>query len=107
MQLAYISAALVALLPVAHAQYGYGSGSGSSSTTTSPAKPTSSVAGIHIVQVGNGGLTMSPNDITVPSGEVIEFHFFTGSHSVAQSSFAAPCAPLNTTAGFFSGSMPV
>ncbi|KAK0716065.1 hypothetical protein B0H67DRAFT_473267, partial [Lasiosphaeris hirsuta] len=61
------------------------------------------------INVGQGGLTMEPNDVTVPAGETIEFHFFTGSHSVAQSAFDSPCTPLsaNGTEGFFSGAQPV
>jgi plastocyanin len=48
---------------------------------------------------------MTPNEVTVPAGEMIEFHFYAGAHSVAQSSFDKPCEPLvnGTTVGFFSG----
>jgi plastocyanin len=108
MQLTHLPAALLALLPLAQAQYGYGSGSGSSSSSASASgAAASSIAGIHVVKVGDGGQTMDPADLSVPAGQVIEFHFYQGAHSVAQSAFVSPCTPLNGTTGFFSGSQPV
>jgi hypothetical protein len=114
MQLSMLPSALLALLPLVSAGYSYG-GSGSGTTTNSAS--TSGVAspatnGITVVNVGKNGLTMEPNDVSVPKGEIIEFHFFTGAHSVAQSAFDGPCTPLNATAGngtegFFSGAQSV
>ncbi len=107
------NAVIYALLPLASAGYSYGgSGTGStnSAATTGVASP--ATAGITIVKVGENGLTMDPNDVTVPKGETIEFHFYKGAHSVAQSAFDGPCTPLNATAGngtegFFSGAQQV
>ncbi|KAF8861458.1 Cupredoxin [Acephala macrosclerotiorum] len=98
--------ALLSALPLALAQ-GYGD-SGDSSTTSSAAASTttSSVAGVHVVTVGEGGkLAFSPNSITAAVGEIVEFHFFPPKHSVAQSTFGAPCTPFSNGTSFFSGSM--
>ncbi|KAI9053979.1 hypothetical protein LZ554_002923 [Drepanopeziza brunnea f. sp. 'monogermtubi'] len=57
---------------------------------------------IHSVTVGKSGLVFDPSTITAQVGDKIEFHFFPSRHSVAQSSFAKPCEPLNATS-FFSG----
>lgn len=91
-------------LPVVFAQYGGGSGSDDSSTktTVSAAASKSAVDGVHIVKVGAGGLTFEPASVNATVGDVVEFHFYKGTHSVAQSNFADPCQPLNST-GFFSG----
>ncbi|KAI8280733.1 hypothetical protein K4K59_008477 [Colletotrichum sp. SAR11_240] len=119
---------LLALLPaVAMAQYGYGSDdatddSSSSSmsmdmsmsmtTTASAAAASSSFSAsgtVHVVKVGESGLTFSPNDVKAAVGDTVEFHFYPKAHSVAQSSFDKPCEPLSngTATGFFSGPVPV
>jgi len=101
---------VLAALPVAFAQ-GYGSGDSSSSSvstaTSSAAATVETVSGktVHVVEVGNGALTFVPNSISAAVGDIVEFHFYPASHSVAQSSFAAPCTPLNSSA-FFSGPVP-
>ncbi|KAM0431859.1 hypothetical protein ACHAPT_005111 [Fusarium lateritium] len=61
---------------------------------------------VHVVKVGNGGLSFEPSDLKAAVGDVVEFHFYKGSHSVAQSSFDKPCEPLNSTS-FFSGDFDV
>ncbi|CZR53559.1 uncharacterized protein PAC_03438 [Phialocephala subalpina] len=98
--------ALLSALPLALAQ-GYGNSGDSSSTTSSAAaSTTSSVAGVHVVTVGAGNsLAFSPNSITAAVGEIVEFHFYPPAHSVAQSSFAAPCTPFSNGTSFFSGQM--
>ncbi|KAH7413467.1 Cupredoxin [Cadophora sp. MPI-SDFR-AT-0126] len=95
---------VLSLLPLTLAQYGYGDSSKSSTTVEAAAASTtaSSSGPIHTVKVGDGGLTFDPNSLTASVGDTVEFHFFPATHSVAQSSFAAPCAPLNDTS-FFSG----
>ncbi|KAI8264470.1 hypothetical protein K4K56_005400 [Colletotrichum sp. SAR 10_98] len=117
---------LLALLPaVAMAQYGYGSDDSTDSsssmsmdmsmsmTTTASAvaaSSSSSASGtVHVVKVGDGGLTFSPNDVKAAVGDTVEFHFYPKAHSVAQSSFDKPCEPLSngTATGFFSGPVPV
>ncbi|KAG8667073.1 hypothetical protein FPOAC2_12220 [Fusarium poae] len=60
----------------------------------------------HLVKVGDGGLTFEPAETTAKVGDTVEFHFYKGTHNVAQSSFAKPCEPINSTA-FFSGTWDV
>ncbi|KAK0122473.1 hypothetical protein ONS95_010705 [Cadophora gregata] len=97
---------ILSLLPFTLAQdYGYGGGSakGTTGAAAAAASTTASSSGpIHTVKVGDGGLNFSPNSFTASVGDTVEFHFYPSQHSVAQSSFAAPCAPINDTA-FFSG----
>ena len=105
-----LPAALLALAPVVSAGYGGGSSSsgGSGSVSGSPQAQND----VTVINVGKNGQTMEPDSVTVARGQIIEFHFFTGAHSVAQSAFDSPCTPLNATAGngtegFFSGSQQV
>lgn len=68
---------------------------------------------VHIVQVGDkeGNLKFYPEELEVAVGELVQFHFYPRNHSVARSTFAEPCNPIegsaNASAGFFSGFMPV
>ncbi|ELR05823.1 hypothetical protein GMDG_01900 [Pseudogymnoascus destructans 20631-21] len=98
-------ALLLSLFPFALAQYGGGGGAGSSSTTTSAASTaTSSAPGLQIVTVGdNNAIAFSPDTITAAVGSSIEFVFFPPIHSVTQSTFESPCAPLANGTGFWSG----
>ncbi|KAJ2977665.1 hypothetical protein NQ176_g4242 [Zarea fungicola] len=56
------------------------------------------------VDVGQSGLTYSPNNTIAQVGDDIEFHYYPLNHTVTQSSFAKPCVPLD--GGFFSGFVP-
>ncbi|QPC72848.1 hypothetical protein HYE68_003600 [Fusarium pseudograminearum] len=60
----------------------------------------------HVVKVGDGGLKFDPAETTAKTGDTVEFHFYKGTHNVAQSGFAKPCEPINSTA-FFSGTWDV
>jgi len=96
---------LLSVLPFTLAQYGGGGGGGSTTSTTAaaPATTTASSSGsVHTVTVGNGGFAFSPNSIVAAVGDTIEYHFYPPEHSVAQSTFDAPCVPSGPTA-FFSG----
>lgn len=70
---------------------------------------------VQAVQVAsnNGSLTFSPDRITAAEGSMVQFQFMGGNHTVTQSTFDQPCVPLNvanpaaTTAGVFSGYVPV
>src|SRR5438045_9118207 len=89
---------LIPLLPFVNGQYGDQPPAGTTTTTASPTTATSSTpSNIHIVNVGAGGLVYSPNSITAAVGDMVEFHFSSISHSVAQSSFGTHCAPANGT----------
>jgi len=99
-----ISAVLCAL-PVALAQYGGGNTPTTTTSSTASSGTTASVA-VHTVTVGaNGALAFSPNNLTAAVGEIVEFVFYPQKHSVAQSSFAAPCTPFSNGTSFFSGGM--
>ncbi|GKT85791.1 extracellular serine-rich protein [Colletotrichum tofieldiae] len=103
------STILSALLPAAAVMAQYGSGSDSASSTSASAAAASSIAGVHVVKVGDGGLTFEPNSVKAAVGDIVEFHFYPRAHSVAQSAFDSPCQPLSngTTTGFFSGPVQV
>lgn len=64
-----------------------------------------SLAAIHNVDVGQQGLTFTPNAIFATPGDQVIFTFHAKNHSVTQSSFASPCGQKN--GGFNSGFMPV
>ena len=53
------------------------------------------------VSVGDGGLVFKPDTVTASVGDVVKFNFYPQKHSVAQSTFDAPCQPRD--AGIFSG----
>ncbi|EXF77868.1 hypothetical protein CFIO01_04122 [Colletotrichum fioriniae PJ7] len=107
----HTSTLLASLLPAAGAlaQYGYGAQESSTNTASAAASSSSSIAGVHVVKVGDGGLTFEPNSVTAAVGDVVEFHFYPRAHSVAQSAFDSPCQPLTngSTTGFFSGPVQV
>lgn len=63
---------------------------------------------VHVVSVGspNGTLTFSPENIKAEVGEMIQFQFRGGNHSVVQSTFDNPCSPISdhtNQTGIFSG----
>lgn len=87
------------------AQYGGGSPSSSTTSTQSPTS-TSSTPGVQTVTLGDDNkLAFSPDSIKADVGSTIEFQFYPPIHSVTQSSFNSPCAPLANGAGFWSGAI--
>jgi plastocyanin len=64
------------------------------------------VAENHFVAVSNktGGLVFMPETVTAAEGDTVTFRFWPKNHSIAQSTFAQPCAPMNN--GFWSGFVP-
>ncbi|RDL30787.1 Uncharacterized protein BP5553_10132 [Venustampulla echinocandica] len=98
---------LFSLFPWALAQYGGGSPSSSRTTSTESATTTTSSAhGVQTVTVGkDNALAFSPDSITAAVGSSIEFVFYPPVHSVTQSSFDSPCAPLANGTGFWSGAI--
>lgn len=102
--------ALLGLLtPFTLAQYGGGPVSGPA-TTSAPAagavaSPSSSSALTQTVTAGVGGptdLSWTPNTVTANAGTFVEFEFMGLNHSVAGSTFAAPCMPPSS-GSFFAG----
>ncbi|TVY88760.1 hypothetical protein LAWI1_G007640 [Lachnellula willkommii] len=76
---------VLSLLPSTLAQYGGGSGSSTASVASAAASPSSSTpSNVKIIDVGEDGLTFSPNSTTAAIGDTIEFHFYPEKHSVAQ-----------------------
>jgi len=58
---------------------------------------------IHVVTVGaGGGLVYSPPTVNASTGDVVTF-MFQAAHTVTQSTFAAPCAPLANDTGHVVG----
>jgi plastocyanin len=68
-----------------------------------------SAANITVI-VGANGLTFAPQQFTAQRGDIVNFEFRGGNHTVTQSSFASPCAWQTNTVtgqdGFNSGFMP-
>jgi len=68
---------------------------------------------VHVVKVGNsnGSLEFAPNDIKAVVGDMVQFQFAPNNHTVTQSTFDAPCTPINNimqnVTGIYSGFMPV
>jgi len=64
---------------------------------------------LHVVSVsgeGDWALKFTPDNIKVPVGDMIQFQFRAGNHSVVQSTFDNPCEPIKMhtgTEGFYSG----
>ncbi|GAP83814.1 putative serine-threonine rich protein [Rosellinia necatrix] len=77
-------------------------------TATVPAGATTTVAGpgaTHTVQVGGAaGLAYSPPEIKAAVGDMVVFTFMSQNHTVTQSTFAAPCDPME--GGMNSGFQP-
>ena len=65
---------------------------------------------VTVVRVAqNGSLTYTPNDIRVNVGEMVQFQFAAGNHTVTQSTFDQPCQPIamhTNATGFHSGFVP-
>ncbi|THH13090.1 hypothetical protein EW146_g7096 [Bondarzewia mesenterica] len=59
----------------------------------------------HIVAGQAGALTYTPSNITAAVGDIIEFKFVQMNHSATQTSFDAPCTPIE--GGFNSGFNPI
>ncbi|RFU31930.1 hypothetical protein B7463_g4398, partial [Scytalidium lignicola] len=66
---------------------------------------------VHVVEVAmNGTLTFSPSNVTAAVGDMVQFQFMGGNHTVTQSTFDQPCVPMDQSSnatGIFSGFQPV
>jgi hypothetical protein len=56
-----------------------------------------------VINVGQSGLTFSPDSNTADVGDTLEFHFFGSIHSAVQGDFATPCQM--SASGFDSGTI--
>jgi len=98
---------VLAPLPLVIAQgYGDPPSGATTSSTTSPSPTNSAATGVQTIAVGKDGLVFTPDTLTAAAGTTVEFHFYPQIHSVAQSSFDSPCAPIGASA-FFSGGFTV
>ncbi|KAL2755488.1 hypothetical protein ACRALDRAFT_1082298 [Sodiomyces alcalophilus JCM 7366] len=89
--------AALALLPAAALAQSASESAAPSSTSSVP-----SSGETHVVLVGDSGKRFTPDNVNAEVGDTVEFHFVSNGHSVAQSSFDAPCRPMDDDA-FFSG----
>ena len=67
---------------------------------------------VHVVKVSGttNTLAFSPSKLTAAVGEMVQFQFGVGNHTVTQSTFDAPCVPISSktgVTGIHSGFMPV
>ncbi|KAI0101888.1 Cupredoxin [Nemania sp. FL0031] len=68
---------------------------------------------VHVVSVSssNKSLAFYPDTLTADVGDMIQFQFLAGNHSVVQSNFDNPCTPIQShvanATGMFSGYMNV
>jgi plastocyanin len=60
----------------------------------------------HVVELGEDGFVFVPDTVQAAVGDTVVFEFYPGDHSVAQSTFDAPCvpAPGGIWSGFFNPS---
>jgi plastocyanin len=67
---------------------------------------------VHVVSVStsNNSLLFTPDNLVAAAGDMVQFQFRAGNHSVVQSNFDNPCTPISqhtNVTGIFSGYMPV
>ncbi|OAX77560.1 hypothetical protein ACJ72_08140 [Emergomyces africanus] len=64
---------------------------------------------VHTVQVGSaeGSKRFYPDSLVVEPGSMVQFQFHPVNHSVAQSTFEAPCSPIDGGTGIRSGFLAV
>lgn len=60
-------------------------------------------AAVHKIDVGQGGLTFTPDSITAEIDDIVEFHFVGGTHDAVSTEFDTPCAPSEREDAFSSG----
>ncbi|KAL2887701.1 Extracellular serine-rich protein [Ceratocystis lukuohia] len=72
-----------------------------STTLNEPSRVVAEAGAIHSIDVNNDGFF--PPDLEAEAGDILEFHFEPGTHSVIQASFDSPCKFAN--GGFASGIM--
>ncbi|KAJ0107326.1 hypothetical protein J7T55_015792 [Diaporthe amygdali] len=62
------------------------------------------------VSTANNSLVYTPDNIKASAGEMVQFQFVAGNHTVTQSTFDQPCTPINSimsnVTGFHSGYQP-
>ncbi|TGJ86763.1 hypothetical protein E0Z10_g1980 [Xylaria hypoxylon] len=87
----------------------------STSVITTALLGLASAQNVHVVSVSSTTdktlLAFTPNNIKAAAGDMIQFQFLNGNHSVVQSNFDNPCTPIQAlvknATGMFSGYMDV
>lgn len=73
--------------------------------------PTAQRVQVVTVSTTNNSLVYSPSSVTAAAGDMVQFQFVAGNHTVTQSTFDQPCTPISNimsnVTGFHSGYMPV
>jgi len=64
---------------------------------------------VHVVSVADAtnALKFIPDNLKADVGDMVQFQFRAGNHTVTQSTFDQPCQPISNIAGIFSGFQPV
>lgn len=89
-----------------------GLNAGASSSVKSKTNFLATAQKVQVVTVSstNNSLIYSPDRVTAAVGDMVQFQFVAGNHTVTQSTFDQPCTPINTimtnVTGFHSGYMP-
>lgn len=68
-----------------------------SATTTSVGAGETIVITVADVTASNGTSAFTPSQVTAAEGATVYFNFTQGNHTATQSSFVAPCQPINAT----------
>jgi plastocyanin len=110
----HFSTTTLTLAALSASAYGQCSSTPSSTnlSTNSISAQISSGVNVHVVSVSStsGALTFTPDTLTVPKGDMIQFQFYPKNHTVTQSNFDNPCEPISlhsNVTGVYSGFMPV
>lgn len=79
-------------------------------STVSNMSTTAQKVQVVTVSTANNSLVYTPNNIKANPGEMVQFQFVAGNHTVTQSTFDQPCTPISTimsnVTGFHSGYQP-
>lgn len=60
----------------------------------------------HKVNVGESGLSFSPEEVKAAKGDTIEFHFFSSSHDAVMGLADRPCEAMGMMDGSFASGVP-
>ncbi|KAH8895235.1 hypothetical protein GQ53DRAFT_838934 [Thozetella sp. PMI_491] len=90
---------------------GGGNNAGAAANSTAPKAPAAgnaTAAKTIPVVVGGAQLSFTPNQVVAAKGDIVEFQFSNGAHTVTQSAEDTPCVPLQDTMpnAVYSGRIP-
>lgn len=106
----FTAAALAVMAGVASGMSIYSSSLSSTTSRVSNIWITAQKVQVVTVSTANNSLVYTPNNIKANAGEMVQFQFVAGNHTVTQSTFDQPCQPISTiqtnVTGFHSGYQP-